>query len=79
MEITTEHSASNYGKPVILSDGGEVLDYAEGVKAVRSTLGLSTAEFASKMGTSKRTVEGWEQGRLPSNTALLLMATFLPN
>ena len=79
MRITTDHSASSYGQPVILSDGGKVLDYAEGVKAVRSELGLSTAEFAAKMGTSRRTVEGWEQGRLPSNTALLLMATFLPN
>ena len=79
MQITTDHSASSYGQPVILSDGGEVLDYADGVKAVRSKLGLSTAEFADKMGTSRRTVEGWEQGRLPSNTAMLLMATFLPN
>lgn len=77
MRITTDHSASSYGQPVILSDGGEVLDYAEGIKAIRQQMELSTAKFAEQMGTSKRTVEGWEQGRLPSNTALLLLQYLL--
>jgi len=33
IEITTEHSASNYGQPVILLDG-DVVDYEIGVPAV---------------------------------------------
>ena len=77
MRITTNHSASSYGQPVILSDGGEVLEYADGIKAIRQQMELTTAEFAEQMGTSRRTVEGWEQGRVPSNTALLLLQYLL--
>ena len=77
MRITTNHSASSYGQPVILSDGGEVLEYAAGIKAIRQQMELTTAEFAEQMGTSRRTVEGWEQGRVPSNTALLLLQYLL--
>ena len=77
MRITTNHSASSYGQPVILSDGGEVLEYAAGIKGIRQQMELTTAEFAEQMGTSRRTVEGWEQGRVPSNTALLLLQYLL--
>ena len=77
MEITTAHSASSYGQPVILSDGGEVLDYADGVKAVRSKLELGTQQLADSCGVSKRTVEGWEQGRMPTASALNVMRDLL--
>jgi len=42
MKITCNHSSSSYGVPVILGDDGDVMDYAPGIKAVRSKLGLST-------------------------------------
>lgn len=74
MTITTSHPASSYGLPVILTDGGEPLDYADGIRAIRDRLGWTTAEMASRAGVSPRTVEGWEQGRLPSAAALLALA-----
>ena len=33
------------------------------VKAVRESLGLTQASFASLMGVSSRTLQNWEQGR----------------
>ena len=50
------------------------MDYADGVKAVRVKLGWSTDQLADSCGVSRRTVEGWEQGRLPSAGALNVMA-----
>jgi len=41
----------------------------QGVKALRARLGLSVAELAERCGVSRRTVEGWEQGRQPSGAA----------
>ncbi len=79
MQITTNHSASSYGQPVILADDGAVMDYATGVKAVRKKLNMSTAQLAEACGVSRRTVEGWEQGRLPNAAALNVMADLLPN
>lgn len=77
MVITTIHSASSYGQPVILDDDGNLMDYAAGIKLLRSKLELSTANLANACGVSKRTVEGWEQGRLPTAAALNVMADFL--
>lgn len=77
MTVTTDHPSSSYGIPVILDDAGEVLDYAPGVKAVRARLGLTTAGLAEATGRSRRTVEGWEQGRLPDAAALNVMASLL--
>ena len=77
MVITTNHSASSYGQPVILNDDGNVLDYADGIKLLRSILQLSTQALADACGVSRRTVEGWEQGRLPAAAALNVMADLL--
>jgi ribosome-binding protein aMBF1 (putative translation factor) len=77
MKITCNHSSSSYGVPVILSDDGDVMDYAPGIKAVRSKLGLSTQDLAEKCNVSRRTVEGWEQGRMPDAAALNVMAQLL--
>lgn len=74
MRITTEHPSSSYGLPVILTDGGEPLDYADGIRAIRAARGWSTDDLARRCGVSRRTVEGWEQGRLPSAPALLALA-----
>ena len=60
-----------------MSDGGEVLDYADGIKAVRSKLEMTTQNLADACGVSKRTVEGWESGRMPTAAALNVMSSFL--
>ncbi len=74
MRVTTDHSASSYGQPVILSDDGEVMDYAPGIKAIRAKAGISTQGLADQCGVSRRTVEGWEMGRMPTAAALNVMA-----
>lgn len=71
MNITTNHPQSSYGIPVILSDDGNPLDYAGGVKALRARLNLSRAELAAACNVSHRTVEAWEQGRLMVDAAAL--------
>ena len=77
MKITCNHSSSSYGVPVILSDDGDVVDDAPGIKAVRAKLGLSTQDLAEQCNVSRRTVEGWEQGRMPDAAALNVMAQLL--
>ena len=77
MTVTTDHSASSYGVPVILGDDGAPMDYAPGVKALRARLGLSTTQLGEACGVSRRTVEGWEQGRMPTSAALNVMGDLL--
>lgn len=77
MRVTTAHPSSSYGMPVILDDGGQLMDYAPGIKAIRAKLDLSTQNLADKCGVSRRTVEGWEQGRLPTAAALNVMSDLL--
>lgn len=74
MRVTTNHSASSYGQPVILADNGSLMDYSPGIKAIRAKLDWSTQQLADACGVSRRTVEGWEQGRLPTAAALNVMA-----
>jgi DNA-binding transcriptional regulator YiaG len=76
IKITTEHPASSYGQPVILIDD-ELQDYAPGIQAIRRELKLSCAELGEKLGVSGRTIEGWEQGRLPETRALNALADLL--
>lgn len=73
MRVTTDHSASSYGVPVILTDGGELMDYASGIKAIRESLGISVEELGNLCGCSKSTVYGWESGRMPEVAALNVM------
>ena len=77
MQITTNHSNSSYGVPVILADDGGVMDYAPGIKAIRDKAGLTTQQLADAIGVSRRTVEGWESGRMPSTLALRAMASLV--
>lgn len=77
MKITCDHASSSYGVPVIIGDDKAVMDYAPGIKSVRSKLGLSTQDLGAKCGVSRRTVEGWEQGRMPDAAALNVMAKLL--
>ena len=77
MKVTCNHSSSSYGVPVILADDGSVMDYAPGIKAIRAKLSLSTDALAESCGVSRRTVEGWEMGRMPTAAALNVMAQLL--
>ena len=77
MTITTQHPASSYGMPVILDDDGQVMDYPSGIRAWRQKLGHSTQDLANLCNVSRRTVEGWEQGRTPNAAALNVMRDLL--
>lgn len=77
MTITAINPASSYGMPVILDDAGVPMDYADGIRAIRRQCALSTTEFGALCGVSRRTVEGWEQGRMPSAAALNAIARLL--
>lgn len=77
MKITTAHVASSYGLPVILDDDGKVMEYSDGIKAVRARLAISTATLALACNVSRRTVEGWEQGKPVPAAALNVMGGLL--
>lgn len=69
IKITTDHATSSYGIPVILIDGA-VADYAPALRQIRKFADLNTTDFGAVLGVSGRTVEGWEQGRMPDVRAL---------
>lgn len=47
------------------------------VKSIRKKYGISTREFARRLGVSHRTVEGWEQGRtITPQTKLFINVMF---
>lgn len=77
MRVTIDHPQSCYGQPVILADDGRVMNFAPGIRAVRYKLGLSAEQLATLCGVSRRTVEGWEQGRVPTTAALNVMGKLL--
>lgn len=78
MKITCHHPASSYGIPVILSDGGDVLDYAEGLREVLTRLNWSRSDFASCCGyKSARSVEKFFQGVVPTAATLNLLGVYL--
>lgn len=77
MKLTTNHRASSYGVPVFLDGDGNPMDYAPALRQLRKEKGWSTADLAAQVGVSARTVEGWEQGRLPSNTALIILSKLI--
>ena len=74
MRLTTNHSASSYGVPIFVDNDNNPMDYAPALKQLRKEKDWSTADLAEKLGVSPRTVENWEQGRMPSKTALLLLS-----
>lgn len=61
MKITTRHSASRYGIPVILDDRGRLMDQIPGLNLALERLGWSRAVLAEKCNVSPRTVEAWFQ------------------
>jgi len=67
MTITCDHPASSYGVPVIIDDGGRVMDYAAGLTAVLDRLGWDRDRAAQEAGyRSKRSIERYWQGQPPS-------------
>lgn len=68
MQITTKHSASSYGVPVILDDRGRLVDYHAGIRLAMERLGWDRATLAEKVNVSVSTVNGWlapGQARMP--------------
>jgi len=45
---------------------------AERIKAIRSRLGLTQAEFGDRLGISQKTVSGWEIHGLPRSYAVVV-------
>jgi len=76
MKLTTNHSTSRYGTPVFV-DQGAALDYADGIARLRRQLNITQRELAAMCGVSRRTAEGWEQGRMPSREVLYRMMELL--
>lgn len=70
MRITTQHSSSSHGIPVVLDGRGRVVDYGPGIKAVLDHLGRDKHWLAEAANVSVRTVEGWFIGRMPETRAL---------
>lgn len=77
MRLTTDHSASSYGVPVFVDGDNNPIDYADGIRQVRQQKGWSTEKLADLVGVSPRTVEGWEQGRMPSKPALIILSSLI--
>lgn len=77
MKLTTDHSMSSYGIPIFVDDGNNPLDYADGLRHLRKAKGWSVADLADQVGVSARTVEGWEQGRMPSKPALIILSKLI--
>lgn len=78
MRLTTDHPSSNHSITVFVDGDNNPLDYADGVKRFRKLKGFKTAaDLAERLGVSTRTVQGWEQGRMPSHIALKFMMELL--
>jgi DNA-binding XRE family transcriptional regulator len=76
IELTTDHPTSSYNIPVFV-EAGKVIDYPDGIKAIRREKGWSTRDLGQLVGVSPRTVEGWEAGRMPSVIALRMLQKIL--
>jgi DNA-binding transcriptional regulator YiaG len=77
MRLTTNHSSSSYGIPVFLDGEGNPMDYAPALRQLRKEKGWSVEYLANECGVSPRTVEGWEQGRMPSVPALKILSKII--
>lgn len=72
IKITTDRP------PRIIDTQGAEMSYPAGIRAIRAEFGDSQRGFSNRVGVSIKTVQSWEQGaRIPSNTALMLIATML--
>jgi DNA-binding XRE family transcriptional regulator len=76
-KLTTDHPASSYGIPIFVDDLNNPLGYGEGVRLIRKAHGLTAGQFGAAIGVSRRTVEHWEQGRMPATESLLKIAHYM--
>ena len=81
MKLTTDHPASSRGVPVFIS-GETVLDYSVAIKDLLRIISQRSGhyhipkarkELSEAIGFSVRTIQGWEDGRKPSVSALIAM------
>ncbi len=77
IKLTTNHSSSSSGVRLFLEGDGNLMDYAQALRQLRKEKGWSVAALASECGVSPRTVEGWEQGRMPSVPALKILSKII--
>lgn len=73
MRLTTDHPQSSYGMPIFVDSNNAPVDYVAGVNWIKFNFGLTAQTLAGKIGVSKRTVDDWCTGQIPSKTALLLI------
>jgi DNA-binding XRE family transcriptional regulator len=69
MKLTLDHPQAKRGRPVFVH-GRRVINYRTALILIRHRLKLTAAEFAALLGVSRRTVNGWDQGRPPAATCL---------
>ncbi len=77
MKLTTDHPMPSYNMPIFVDDNNNPIDYADAIRQLRKSKDWSTKDLADKLGTSHRTVEGWETGRLPGKQSLILIKNIL--
>jgi DNA-binding transcriptional regulator YiaG len=77
MKLTTNHPPSSSGTPVFLDDSGNPLGYAMAIRLMCKSKGWTYQDLADKTGYSRRTAEGWGQGRIPPKPALRLLSLYL--
>jgi transcriptional regulator with XRE-family HTH domain len=71
MKITTRHPRSTHGVPVILSDAGQVINYARGIALTLDLCNITPAEIAARTGVSKRCIDHYIKGRRIPSAAFL--------
>jgi DNA-binding transcriptional regulator YiaG len=73
-ELTiSEKRRRDHGVPTPFERAKDGTNYAGGVRAVRERWGLSTGELGEELGVARRTIEGWEAGRMPGRMAIKQM------
>jgi len=76
VKITTRHTRSSYGIPVILDDRGRVVDYHAGIRLACEKLGWDRPTLAARCNVSVPTVNGWLSPgapRMPEVRCLLVL------
>ena len=73
MRLTTDHPQSSYGIPIFMDAKNNPVDYRDGINWIKKSKNLNSQGLADKLGLSRRTVEDWCAGQMPSKVALLLI------
>ena len=77
MQITNNH-ASCTDRHVFLDESGALISYPEGIKRLKTLLGVRNKRLAELTGYGKRAVDAWTRGFCqPSPSALIIMERLL--